>query len=262
MELTILLVVGAAAGFLAGLLGIGGGLVIVPALAWLLAERAGEAAMHMAIATSLATILGTGSASVLAHHRRGAVDWPLVVRLAPALVAGSLLAAWIADRLSGLQLALLFGLFCWFAAWRLAFAGDLPELRPRPPARGGELSAIGLGIGLISALVGIGGGTLTVPYLRWRRQQIHGAVATSAACGLPIALAGAASYVVVGTDAAGLPGPRLGYVHVPAWLGIMAASVITAPLGARAAHRLPTGGLQRVFALFLVAVGALLILRA
>lgn len=251
-------VTGAVAGFLAGLLGIGGGLIIVPALAFMMAGQAPHHAMHMAVATSLASILATGASSVIAHHRRGAVQWRSVGLLAPGLLAGSLIAAWIAAQLSSPALRWLFVAFCLYMAWRLL--RPQRKLRAAPRAIGGaELGGVGIFIGLVSALVGIGGGSLVVPYLHWRGRSIHISVATSAACGLPIAAAGTLGYVHSGWSL-DLPAPHLGFVYLPALLGIAAASVVFAPLGAAAAHRLPTEHLKRVFGLFLAIVAVLLIL--
>ena len=255
------LTIGAAAGFLAGLLGIGGGLVIVPALAAMLGAQSPQYAMHMAVATSLSSILATGTSSVLAHHRRGGVDWSAALRLAPALVVGSLTAAWLAAHLDGTTLRWCFAGFCLYAGWRLVRRAPMAAPSTDRHLPGAELAAAGAGIGLVSALVGIGGGTLAVPYLHWRGRGMRQAIGTAAACGLPIAAAGAAGYMLSGWTIGELPGPRLGFVYLPALLGISAASVVLAPLGAAAAHRLPVGWLRRVFGVFLLVMAVVLATR-
>jgi hypothetical protein len=249
------LLLGSVAGMLAGLLGVGGGLVIVPVLAWLfhLAGMPPEVVMHMAIGTSLATIVPTSLSSVWAHHRLGAVLWGAVARLAPGIVLGAALGATLADLLPGESLRLTFGLF------ELAVAVQMGlNLRPAPhrvlPAKWGMWGA-GSAIGLVSALVGIGGGTMTVPFLQWCNVAMRQAVATSAACGLPIAIAGATGFIVTGWNAPALPAWSSGYLYWPAFTGIAVASVLVAPLGARLAHRLPTAVLKRFFALFLLFLG-------
>lgn len=256
-----MLATGALAGFLAGLLGIGGGLVIVPAMLILFADRVPEYAMHVAVGTSLASIVFTGLASVRAHHGRGAVAWSLMLRLTPGLMLGSLLAAAIAAALSSLALTGIFGVFCLVVAMQMARgSGDGSD---ETAALGTpELLGAGTLIGTLSALVGIGGGSLTVPYLTWRGVAIHRAVGTSAASGLPIALAGAAGFIVTGWAITDLPEPRLGFVYLPALLALVLTSVPFAPLGARAAHALPRTLLRRVFAGFLAIMGLNLLWRA
>ncbi len=240
---------GVFAGLVAGLLGVGGGLIIVPVLA-LLFERAGYGpVMHLAIGTSLATIVFTSIASVRAHHRHGAVRWPVFFRLTPGIVAGALLGAAVADRLPTDALRLFFGLFELFVAVQLTL-----DLRPKPQRRLPGSLGMGLAgavIGGVSAIVGIGGGTLTVPFLVWSNVAMREAVATSAACGLPIAVAGAFGFMLAGRDATGLPPGSLGYVHLPSLAAIVATSILFAPLGARLAHRLPARTLKRIFALLL-----------
>jgi hypothetical protein len=254
-ELLPYLLLGSVAGLLAGLLGVGGGLVIVPVLAWLFhaAGMSPEVVMHMAIGTSLATIVPTSLSSVWAHHRLGAVLWGAVARLAPGIVAGAALGAALADRLPGESLRLIFGLFELAVALQMGL-----NLRPAPhrvlPGRAGMWGAGSL-IGLVSAVVGIGGGTMTVPYLQWCNVPMRQAVATSSACGLPIALAGTTGFIVAGWDAPALPAWSSGYLYWPAFAGIAVASVLLAPVGARLAHRLPTAVLKRFFALFLVFLG-------
>lgn len=247
----LLLCTGALAGLAAGLLGVGGGLVVVPALTFLFAAWGLEpgVAVHSAVGTSLATIVVTGAASVRAHHRHGAVLWPRVWRLGPAVAAGAVAGALLAHRMPGAALHAAVGLFELLVAVRMAFAFT-PRQGTRP-----ETALWGLPIGAISALVGIGGGTLTVPYLAARGVPLHRAVGTGAALGVPIALAGGAVMALVGWGEAGLPAPRLGYVYLPAFAAVAAASALAAPLGARLAHRLPADRLRRVFAVVLAVAG-------
>ncbi|MGD8311945.1 MAG: sulfite exporter TauE/SafE family protein [Gammaproteobacteria bacterium] len=255
MELLTYLLTGAVAGLMAGLLGIGGGLVIVPALAWLFAGRgfADAALMHFAVGTSLATIVPTSISSLLAHHRRGSVYWPAVRSLTPGILVGALGGAWLARAISSPGLALVFGLFEILVALQL-LAGTEPAPHRTLPGSGG-LAVAGTVIGTVSALLGIGGGTLTVPFLLWCRIDIRRAVGTAAACGLPIALAGAAGFAAGGLHAGVRPGSNTGFIYWPAVAGIVLASIPLAPLGARLAHWLPRQTLQRVFALLLAAIG-------
>jgi uncharacterized membrane protein YfcA len=245
-------VLGAFAGGLAGLLGVGGGLVIVPVLA-LLFHHAGIAPsvlMHLAIGTSLATIVFTSLSSVWAHHRRGAVRWEVFVALTPGIVVGALAGAWLADRLPSANLRTVFGLFELAVALQMGL-----NLRPSPQRRLPGRLGMGLaggGIGTLSALVGIGGGTMTVPFLQWCNVPMRQAVATSAACGLPIAVAGAVGFLLAGQGEVELPAASSGYIYWPAFFGIVAMSMLFAPLGARLAHALPAPLLKRFFAAFLL----------
>ncbi len=254
------LAVGVVTGILAGLLGVGGGLVIVPSLVFgfRLLEYPDHLIMHLAIGTSLASIIGTSLASIRAHHRRGAVRWPAVARLTPGILAGSLMGAAVAGNLPGTGLRSLFGLFALGVAAQLAL--DLkPSAHSELPGWPG-MTLAGTSIGLISALVGIGGGSMTVPFLAWNRVSMREAVATSAACGLPIALAGALGYWISGAGQTDLPAYSSGYIHWPACLGILATSTLFAGYGAHLAHRLPTATLKRVFALLLAGIGLHLLL--
>lgn len=264
-DLALYLLLGACAGFLAGLLGIGGGLVVVAALAWLLPGRGVPDAvlMQVALATALAGIVFTALSSTRAHARRGAVRWPLVAWLAPGLVlgaaGGAVLATWLPSRL----LAGLVAVYCLLSAWQLALGGV------RPAAGGARevgrllLALAGPVIGVVSAIVGIGGGSMTVPLLVWRGVVPVQAVATSAACGLAIALAAAASYALTPPPASlPLPPGTLGHVYWPAALAVAATSMLTAPAGARLAHRLPAMLLRRVFAGFLLLIAALMAVAA
>lgn len=251
----IYLALGAVAGTLAGLLGVGGGLIIVPVLA-LVFQSAGFPAdliMHLAIGTSLATIVFTSMSSIRAHHRRGAVLWPLVWRLTPGIVVGALAGASVAELMHSQWLSRFFGVFELLVAVQMAM-GLRPSAHRGLPATAGMLGAGGV-IGGISAIVGIGGGTLTVPFLSWCNVPMRNAVASSSACGLPIAVSGALGFVITGWGAAGLPPWSSGYVYWPAFLGIVLASMLFAPLGAALAHRLPAAGLKRVFALLLAVLG-------
>tara|TARA_Y100001954_G_scaffold239630_1_gene317014 strand:+ start:8050 stop:8871 length:822 start_codon:yes stop_codon:yes gene_type:complete len=249
------LVLGAFAGVLAGLLGIGGGLVIVPMLnfAFELQGFPEVHIQHVALGTSLATIIFTSLSSMRAHHKRGAIDWTAFWRLAPGIILGTYLGAWIASILSTMVLKAVFGIFLYYVATQMLFGKKTEGTREMP----GTVGIFGAGnvIGIFSAIVGIGGGTLTVPFLSWCSQTMHRSIATAAAVGLPIALSGTAGYIINGTGVENIPGPHIGYVYIPALLGIIATSMLTAPFGAKLAHSLPVDKLKRIFAILLYAVG-------
>ncbi|MFA7387567.1 MAG: sulfite exporter TauE/SafE family protein [Thiohalobacteraceae bacterium] len=255
IELAIYLALGAVAGLLAGLFGVGGGLVIVPVLAWVFVGLGmhADVVMHLAIGTSLASIWLTSIMSIRAHHRRGAVEWALVRRLAPGIVVGALVGALVAEQLPTQALRGIFGVFELLVAAQMLLV-DRYQARFDLPGRIGLAGAGGL-IGAFSALIGIGGGTLTVPFLVWCRVPVLRAVATSAACGLPIAVAGALGFVFTGWQSPHLPVWATGYVYWPAWLGIVLASSFSAGLGARLAHRLQARRLRQGFALLLILIG-------
>lgn len=254
------LLLGLASGFVAGLLGVGGGLIMVPVLVWLydLQGFAPDYNIHLALGTSLAVIVFTSMSSVRAHHAHGAVRWQVVRRIAPGIVLGSLAgaiaAAWLPDR----SLRLFFTAFLFYAATQM-----LLGLKPQPhrdlPGWPGMTLAGGV-IGVVSSWVGIGGGTLTVPFLAWCNVRLHEAIGTSAAVGFPIALAGAGGYALAGLAAPGLPPASLGFLYLPALAGIGLASVLSAPWGAKAAHRLPVGRLKRIFAGLLYILGVRMLL--
>ena len=252
MAWLIYLATGAFAGLLAGLLGVGGGLIIVPVLALSFAAQgmADEVIMHLAVGTSLATIIFTSLSSLYAHHRRGAVLWSAFAAMTPGIVLGALCGALMARWLPTLSLRYLFGAFELFVALQMALTLK-PSAHRALPGRWG-MSAAGAVIGAASALVGVGGGTLSVPFLLWCNVTIQRAIATSAACGLPIAVAGAAGFVISGWGNAQLPEGSSGYLYWPALLGVACASVLMAPLGARLAHSLPTTRLKQLFALLLL----------
>jgi uncharacterized membrane protein YfcA len=253
------LALGAVAGLLAGLLGVGGGVIVVPALAAAFAaqEIAPGSTMALALGTSLAAILFTGLASVRAHHVRGAVDWRIVRRLAPGLACGAFAGASLASRAPSSLLAATFGVFLWGVATYLLFDA-VPQATRSLPGRVG-LATVGGAIGLVSGIMGIGGGTLTVPFLTWRSVPLPRAIGTAAAAGLPIAVAGAWGYVLGGVTLDASPPQSVGFVHVPSLIGLTMTSVVAAPWGARLGYRLPTGALKKIFAVFLYLVGAKLV---
>jgi len=247
-------VIGVVAGYLAGLLGIGGGFVVVPALTLLFLRDSATApwAIHIAVATSLATMLVTSLSSILAHHRRGAIRWPLVRSLTVGLMLGAMLGAVIADALEGDALVRVFGGFAVLAGLQLILSRNPEGEKPLPGQPG--VSLVGLIIGAVSSLIGIGGGALTGPWQMWHGVRAQNAVATSAACGYPIAAAGTISFIWLGYQG-GLPGQGLGYVNLPAFAGIALTSALAAPLGAATVHRLPARLVRRIFGVFLVLVG-------
>lgn len=258
--LSLYCLLGAFAGTTAGLLGVGGGLIIVPVLIAIWQSAGFESAyqMQLAIGTSLATIVLTSLSSVRAHHQHGSVQWGIFWTLTPGILFGAWLGALIATRLPGDILRNIFGVFELLIAAQLAFAVK-PEPQRRLPGVAG-MTVAGTVIGSISSIIGIGGGTMTVPFLTWCNVVIHRAVGTSAACGLPIALGGALSYLVLGWNNPALPEWSAGFVYGPALAGIAVTSVMFAPAGAKLAHRLSVKGLRRVFAGFLALLGLWMLL--
>lgn len=257
MDLYLLayLALGLVAGFVAGLLGVGGGLIMVPVLTWAFAAQGFTAAynIHLALGTSLAVIVLTSVSSLRAHHGHGAVDWATVRRMAPGILAGtlagSLAAAWLPD--AGLKL--FFTVFLFYAATQMLLGFKPKPSRAMPGWPG--MSLAGGVIGVVSSWVGIGGGTLTVPFLTWCNTDLRRAIGTSAAVGFPIAVAGTLGYVASGHAVAGLPGGSLGFVYLPALAAIAAGSWLTAPLGARATHRWPVDRIKKIFAGLLYLLG-------
>lgn len=254
------LTTGALSGVLAGLLGIGGGVVIVPVLILMFSYQGmpAEWVPHLAVGTSLATIVGTGAASVRAHHHRGAVRWDLVRALAPGIVIGAGFGALSAGWLPADWLKRIFALFLLLVGYRMIRHHSGQQRVGRLPAPPGLL-AVGTGIGTLSSLVGIGGGSLTVPFLSRSGIAMPSAVATASACGVPLALVGACGFALMGWGHAGLPDASTGFVYWPAVACIWLTSVPTAPLGARLAHSLPVGQIKRLFGLLLLLVAVRLI---
>ncbi len=252
-----LAVLGVGTGFLAGLLGIGGGMLMVPFITIILGQRGvpADLAVKMAIATSMATIIFTSISSVRAHHKRGAVRWDIARRLAPGIVVGSLVGSLgVFALLKGQALAVFFALFVGFSATQM-FLDKKPKPTRQMPGTGGQLAAGGV-IGFVSGLVGAGGGFISVPFMTWCNIAIHNAVATSAALGFPIAVANVAGYVASGQSVQGLPEGSIGYIWLPALIVVAICSFLVAPLGAKAAHSLPVSKLKRVFASILYVLAA------
>lgn len=251
----IFVATGAVAGLLAGLLGIGGGMIIVPALIFVLPALgvAADVLTQTAVGTSLACISVISISSARAHHVRGGVIWRVFLAMAPGLVLGALAGAALAHVLPSLTLQRIVGIAALLVAVKL-----FTDVKPAPHRDlpgGATLAGAGGAIGALSSLVGIGGGSLTVPYLAWCNVPITRAVGTSAACGMPIAWAGTAGFVVTGWGLTGTGPASLGYVSLPAAAGVVAGSLAFTPLGAALAHRLPAAALKRVFALLLAVVG-------
>jgi len=245
---------GAVVGVFAGLLGIGGGMTLVPVLATMftLQQFAPDHIVHMALATSMASIIFTSGASVREHWRLGGVDWQIVKQLAPGMVVGSLLAtvasAWIPQRVLAL---------C-FAA--IVYAGATQILLNRKPAPGRTMPSAGLVffigsvIGIICGLVSAGGAFLTIPFMLWCGVPMRTTIGTAAAIGIPIAVVGTVGYVVSGWGVVGMPPYSVGFILLPALVALVCGSVLTAPFGARLAHRWPVLRIKRIFAVLLYAL--------
>jgi uncharacterized membrane protein YfcA len=253
------ILLGTASGLIAGLFGVGGGLIIVPVLAILFAAEGfpAEHVMIMSVATSLATIIFTSTSSVLAHHRLKSVLWHKVQVLAPGILIGAAVGAVVADRITGDVLRLLFIVYLLIVGVQMAM-----QFKPKPgrqqPSKTLDFVASGI-MGLVSSLLGIGGGSLTVPYLVHFQTPMRNAVAVASACGLPIAIAGTIGYAILGKDALQLPAWSLGYIYLPAFLGIVLTSTFTAITGAKLAHKLRAQKLKRYFSLLLFVMAAKLI---
>ena len=270
MELIIFLIIGALAGFAAGLFGVGGGTIIVPLLFIVFTQMgySPDNIMHLALGTSLATIIITSISSLMAHNKKGAVMWPVFKNLTPGLVIGCFLGAGIAGQISGLYLQLIVGVFLLWVAYKMFFGGKKP-IASNPvtsdinntasdntvlPSKPKQLAAGGV-IGIASAIFGIGGGSLTVPYLTRYGVVMQKAVGTSAACGLPIAIAGALGFMIFGMQQQVNVPNTIGFVHIYAFLGISSMSFFTAKLGAKVAHILSPELLKKCFAVLLTVVG-------
>jgi uncharacterized membrane protein YfcA len=251
MEWAAYLGIGALVGFAAGLLGIGGGVVMVPLLVLVFTahEMPPEHVLHLALGTAIAAMIFTSVASMRAHHSHGAVDWKIARAMSPGMLAGSFAAALVAGLIPTRPLALMFTALVFYAATQILL--DLKPSSTRELPGAGGLFAAGAGIGAVSSLVAAGGAFLTIPFLAWCKVPLRRAIGTAAANGLPIAIAGTVGYVINGMRAGGLPSPSLGFVYLPALVLVVSTSMLAAPLGARVAHRLPIRQLRTLFALLL-----------
>lgn len=243
--------IGALVGFAAGLLGIGGGVVMVPLLVWVFTSHGlpAEHVLHLALGTGLAAMIFTSMSSMRAHHSRGAVDWKIARAMSPGMLTGSFIAALIAGLIPTRPLAVGFTLLVFYAATQILLDLKPPGSRELPAPMG--LFGAGAVIGAISSLLAAGGAFLTIPFLAWCKVPLRRAIGTAAANGLPIAIAGTAGYVLHGLRASGLPSPSVGYVYLPALAFVVITSMLAAPLGARLAHSLPVKRLRTIFALLL-----------
>lgn len=271
--------IGAFAGIMAGMLGVGGGIVIVPSLIWVFLSFgfALDYVPQLAIGTSLATILFTTLSATRVHHSASVVDWVVFNQMFFGLIAGVVIGAWVASYLSGVILQGLFGVFLFYAAWRMiqfrASSANNHSVKANPDIvkkdiednqSDGQMPMYAMGgvIGLVSSFFGIGGGTLTVPFLRSRQVPIRRAVGTSAACGIPIAVVGSISYMVAGWGRPDLPTGAVGYIYWPALLGVWLSSIIGAQVGAKLSHRMEAQWLSGIFALLLCVVAVKLIVSS
>ena len=249
------LLLGAFVGFMAGLLGIGGGGIMVPTLTsiFLLQGVPVEKVVHLALGTSMASIIATSLASMRAHHANGGVLWGVAKGMTPGIIAGTFLATFVAKYISSAHLAIFFAVFMGAVAVQM-FLNKKPKPSRELAGTTGLLAA-GSGIGAISALVSIGGGSLTVPFLTWQNVEIRKAIGTSAAIGLPISIAGTLGYLMNGWANSSPENYTFGFIYLPAVLLISAVSFFTAPIGARMVHRLPVPILKKIFAVLLVLLG-------
>jgi uncharacterized membrane protein YfcA len=243
------------AGFVAGLLGVGGGLIIVPVLTFIFAAHHFPDAylLHLALGTSLASIVFTSISSFRAHHAHGAVDWKIWRDISPGVITGTLMGSVLAAYLTTFFLKVFFVVFLFYVGTQMVLDIKPKAARELPPLP--SMFTAGNVIGAVSSLVGIGGGTLSVPFMTWCNVPLHRAIGTSSAIGFPIAVAGALGYIGNGLQVEGLPAQSLGFVYLPALAAIAVASVLTAPLGARVAHRLPVKKLKKIFAVLLYSLG-------
>lgn len=258
----VMLAVGGFAGFIAGLLGVGGGMIIVPVVLWVFQMQGMENiahAQHLAVGTSFAVMVFTTFSSMMAQNRKGAVDWQVVKRMAPGMIFGVLLGSFIAKHIANGALQVFFIVFTVAVAVK-----TLADAKPKPsrslPGRAG-LGGVGTLFGVVSSWVGIGGGSLSVPFLMYCNVPVHKAVGTSAGLAWPIALAGAAGYLYSGWNVDGLPAGSFGFWYLPAVAVLSVATVLCAPLGVKAAHKLPPEKLKLAFGLLLLAIAGRMLWR-
>ncbi|HEX4985890.1 MAG TPA: sulfite exporter TauE/SafE family protein [Burkholderiales bacterium] len=245
------LLMGLFVGFFAGLLGIGGGLILVTLMVYLFTLQGfpADRLLHLALGTSITSIVFTSLSSLLAHHRHGAVRWDILRMAVPGLVVGTLLGAFVADQLDSKYLAVFFVIFVYYSALRM-FADRKPKPSRQLPGKAGMV-AVSLVVGAVSSFVGVGGGVMTIPLMTMCNVPMRQAIGTSAALGLPIAVAGSIGFIATGLGKDHLPALSLGYVYLPALAGIVIGTFVTVPYGARLAHNMPVTRLKKIFAVIL-----------
>lgn len=253
------LLLGAVAGFLGGMFGVGGGTVLVPVLLMLFEAQhfPAEHTMHLALGSSMAVILFTSIASARKHHQHGAVEWRVVLGISPGILLGTAIGSLVAASISPHFLTLFFALFMYFAATQILLNVRPHAARQLPGIAG--MTLMGTFTGWVSTLVSVGGGTLTVPFLIWCNVPIRHAIGTASAIGFPIAAGGTLGYIFTGMHTTGLPSFSLGYVYLPAMLSCALVSIVTAPIGAKTAHRTNVGLLRKIFAVLLLALATKLL---
>jgi len=256
------LILGLFVGYFSGLLGIGGGLIMVPVLSFLFEAQHIPAhnILHLALGTSMATILFTSVSSTWQHHAHQAVNWDIVRFITPGILLGTALGALIVGYVATLYITIFFVLFVYFAAMQMLIGVKPAATRDYPTPIG--VTVAGMVIGGISSIVSIGGGVLSVPYLVWHKQPLRHAIATSAALGFPIAFGGTLGYIATGyLRGIGLPANSMGYVYLPVLLWLVIGTMLTAPLGAKATHRMPVATLRKIFALVLLVLATRMLIK-
>jgi uncharacterized membrane protein YfcA len=254
----VYLLIGAIVGFMAGLLGVGGGMILVPILLFVFGEQGAATGfppqhlMHMALATAMATIPFTSLSSVRAHHSRGGVDWKIVVGMLPGLAIGALAGTLVAGEVPGRPLAMCFAVFIFYAATTTFFDVKPKGTRELPGKIG--LAVTGAIVSFFSAFLAAGAAFMTIPFMTWCNIPLKRAVGTAGAIGFPLALAASVGYVFAGVRAGPLPAGSLGFIYLPALMLIVLPSVATAPIGAFVSHRMPVRHLRVVFALMLYGI--------
>jgi uncharacterized membrane protein YfcA len=257
------LVLGLFIGYFSGLLGIGGGLIMVPVLTFMFEAQHFPAnnILHLALGTSMATIIFTSISSTKQHHAYGAVSWKTVRYMTPGILLGTLLGAWIISFVANIYLTLFFVVFVYLSASQMLL-GFKPNSTRISPERKGAMIA-GMVIGAVSSIVSIGGGVLSVPYLLWHQLSLRHAIATSAAIGFPIAIGGTIGYVINGyLGGVDLPVNSLGYLYLPALIWLVIGTMLTAPLGAQTTHLMPLKRLRQIFALVLFILATKMLINA
>ena len=247
----IYLSMGLFVGVFAGLLGIGGGLILVTLMVYLFTLQGfpADRLLHLALGTSITSIVFTSISSLRAHHKHGAVNWDILRTAVPGLVVGTLLGTLVADLLKSEYLAIFFVIFVYYSAVQM-FANVKPKPTRQLPGKAG-MTVTAIVVGVVSSLVGVGGGVMTIPLMSLCNVPMRQAIGTSAALGLPIAIAGAVGFIATGLGKDHLPALSLGYVYLPALAGIVIGTFVTVPWGARMAHSMPVTRLQKIFAVIL-----------